>query len=313
MGLGLSLDKNVNTPAYGEPQDLRDFQLLKKILIEVQPDIVFHLAAQPLVIESYKNPLFNFSTNIMGTVNLLEACRNLKSIKSIINVTTDKCYENKESSQAYMEDDKLGGHDPYSSSKASSELVTSSYRKSFFEEKKIGLASARAGNVIGGGDFSDNRIIPDIYRSIKQNSKLIIRNPKAVRPWQHVFDVIFGYLILGMKLYENPKDFSESFNFSPSDDQTLDVEGVVKEFISIIGDGEYVISSSKKNLHESQLLKLNSEKARHKLGWSPKFSINESIHTTAIWYKDYMSGLDVTAFCDDLLDQYIYSMVKNEK
>ncbi|MDA0902621.1 MAG: CDP-glucose 4,6-dehydratase, partial [Proteobacteria bacterium] len=219
--------------------DIRNFNSLKEILEETKPDIIFHLAAQPLVRESYKYPIYNYETNVMGTVNLLEAAKDLKSLKALVNVTTDKCYENKEWQWPYRENDPLGGYDPYSASKACSEIVTNSYRKSFFEVKNIGLASARAGNVIGGGDFSKDRIIPDIVESIKNNQNVTLRNPNAVRPWQHVLDVLYGYLLLGQKLYENPKEFSESFNFSPIENKEVNVEEVVNSFISAIGSGSY--------------------------------------------------------------------------
>ena len=285
--------------------DIRDFKSLKETLENAKPDIIFHLAAQPLVRDSYEDPIYNYETNVMGTVNLLEATKDLKSLKALVNITTDKCYENKEWLWSYREDDRLGGHDPYSASKACSEIVTNSYRKSFFIDKNIGLASARAGNVIGGGDFSKDRIIPDVVESIKNNQKVILRNPKAVRPWQHVLDVLHGYLLLGQKLYDNPKEFSESFNFSPVENKEVNVEEVVNNFISAIGNGSYEIDLDKANLHEATMLKLDSSKAFKRLNWTPKFKTTEAISKTALWYKDYLEKSDIKTLCQKDLNNFI--------
>jgi CDP-glucose 4,6-dehydratase len=285
--------------------DIRSFKSLKEVLDKSKPDMIFHLAAQPLVRDSYENPIYNYETNVIGTVNLLEVAKDLKSLKALVNITTDKCYENKEWAWPYREDDKLGGHDPYSASKACSEIVTNSYKKSFFEGRNIGLASARAGNVIGGGDFSKDRIIPDIIRSIKDNKKVILRNPNAVRPWQHVLDVLYGYLLLGERLYKNPKKFSESFNFSPLENKEIIVEEVTKEFISSIGKGSYEIDSSKENLHEAKMLKLDSSKAFRDLNWIPKFRTEEAISQTALWYKDYLEKKDIDLICQKELKNFI--------
>jgi CDP-glucose 4,6-dehydratase len=285
--------------------DIRDFQKLKKILKISQPDIIFHLAAQPLVRASYEDPVYNYETNVMGTVNLLEVSKDLESLKALVNITTDKCYENKEWFWSYREDDTLGGHDPYSASKACSEIVTNSYRKSFFVDKNIGLASARAGNVIGGGDFSRDRIIPDIVRSIRKNQKVVLRNPKAVRPWQHVLDVLYGYLLLGEKLYNNPMNYSESFNFSPIENMEVNVERVVNKFISVIGRGGYEINSDKTNLHEAQMLKLDSSKAFKKLNWRSKYKIEDAIHKTSDWYRDYLQNSNARTLCENELNNFI--------
>ncbi len=295
------IDKKINSHI----SDIRNFKNLKEVLQNADPDIVFHLAAQPLVRDSYKDPIYNYETNVIGTVNLFEACKDLKSLKAIINITTDKCYENKEWHWPYRETDTLGGYDPYSASKACSEIVTNSYRKSFFENLNVGLASARAGNVIGGGDFSRDRIIPDIVRSIRDDRKVILRSPQAVRPWQHVLDVLYGYLLLGQKLYNNPKDFSESFNFSPLDTRELVVEEVTKNFIAEIGNGSYEVDLSKANLHEASMLKLDSSKAYKILGWVPKFKTTEAISKTAIWYRDYLKELDVELICKNELNNFI--------
>lgn len=285
--------------------DIRDYEKLKKVLQNSKPDIVFHLAAQPLVRDSYNRPLYNYETNVMGTVNLFEASKRLDSLGAFVNITTDKCYENKEWFWPYRENDSLGGHDPYSASKACSEIVTNSYRKSFFEGLSVGVASARAGNVIGGGDFSIDRIIPDVIRSIKLDQKVVLRNPKAIRPWQHVLDVLSGYLLLGKSLYSNPKKFSESFNFSPFESRDVTVEELTKHFIYSVGKGSYKIGTTEINLHESKMLKLDSNKAHSKLGWSPKFKISEAVSKTAFWYKCYFDELDINSLCLNEINNFI--------
>lgn len=296
---------NIDRKVDSHIADIRDYKKLDEVMQSSKPDIIFHLAAQPLVRDSYENPIYNYETNIMGSVNLLEASKGLESLKALVNITTDKCYENKEWIWPYREDDALGGHDPYSASKACSEIVTNSYKKSFFEKLNIGLASARAGNVIGGGDFSKDRIIPDIVRSIKNNQKVILRNPNAVRPWQHVLDVLYGYLLLGERLYKNPKEFSESFNFSPLENKEITVEEVAKKFISSIEKGSYEIDSSKANLHEATILKLDSSKSFRKLNWTPKFRAIEAISETAFWYKEYLKGSDMEELCQAEIQKYI--------
>lgn len=284
--------------------DIRDSKKLEHEIKTSSPDIVFHLAAQPLVRDSYLDPVETYSTNITGTVNLLEIIRNINSnIKAVINITTDKCYENQERSEPYTENDKLGGHDPYSASKACSEIITSSYYKSFYSKNNIGLASARAGNVIGGGDFSKDRIIPDLIKSIKQNNKTIIRSPNAIRPWQHVFDALYGYLILGQKLYENPQKHSQAYNFSPLDVKEVNVENLVKQLLDIMNNGSYEIDKKAANLHEAQILKLDSNKAKKELGWIPKFDVGKSIKQTAIWYKNYLNI--------DNIEEYSYYHLKS--
>ncbi len=296
---------NINQEVDSHIADIRDYKKLREVLQSSKPDIIFHLAAQPLVRDSYEDPIYNYETNVIGTVNLLEASKDLKSLKALVNITTDKCYDNKEWFWPYRENDTLGGHDPYSASKACSEIVTNSYKKSFFEKLNIGLASARAGNVIGGGDFSKDRIIPDIVKSIKDSQNLILRNPNAVRPWQHVLDVLYGYLLLGESLCKNPKEFSESFNFSPLENKEIIVEEITKEFISLIGKGSYEIVSSEANLHEATMLKLDSSKAFKKLNWTPKFKTMQAISETALWYKEYLKRSDIESLCQNELNNFI--------
>lgn len=299
----LNLDQKVESNI----ADIRDFEALKSTINKFKPEIIFHLAAQPLVRESYKDPIFNYSTNVMGTVNLFEATKNLDSLKSIVNITTDKCYENKEWIWPYRETDNLGGHDPYSASKACSEIITTSYRKSFFIEKKIAIASARAGNVIGGGDFSLDRIIPDIIQSIKNKQHLVVRNPNSIRPWQHVFDVLNGYLLLACKIYDDSQKFSCSFNFAPIDIKEITVEDLARSFISNIGMGSYKIEKNNANLHEAEILKLDASKAVKLLNWLPKYKTDLAINQTALWYKEYLNNANLELFCKNNIEDFFNS------
>lgn len=289
--------------------DIRDYDFLKKSLEQVQPEIIFHFAAQSLVRNSYLDPRYNFETNILGTVNLLEACRGINSIKCVVNITTDKCYENKESALLFKETDRLGGHDPYSSSKACSEIITASYKKSFFETTKVGLATARAGNVIGGGDFSTDRILPDLFYAIKNSNKLKIRNPNAIRPWQYILDVLFGYLILGKNLYERPLEFSEAFNFSSHEKKNISVKQLVDQFIEITQKGEYEIESIKEDFHEAKTLNLDATKALHRLGWKSKYNIYEALSRTSLWYKSFIEGKNVSKLCENELYDFMKKLV----
>jgi len=281
--------------------DVRDFKKLQKELCSFAPDIVFHLAAQPLVRVSYKDPLETYQTNVIGTANLLETAKNCPHVKAVINVTTDKCYKNKEQDYAYKETDELGGYDPYSNSKACSELVTSSYRDSFFNPKDFGkkhnlaLASARAGNVIGGGDYSLDRLLPDFVKAIENGEEIILRNPNAVRPWQFVLEPLYGYLLLGKKLLEGNVKFASAFNFGPYDSSIITVESVVKTAIASYGKGNYSIDKGV-HPHEATLLKLNNEKAEKELSWKPIYSVKEAIEKTIDWYKAYDDGENMFEF-----------------
>ncbi|MCL2334807.1 MAG: CDP-glucose 4,6-dehydratase [Endomicrobia bacterium] len=290
--------------------DIRDFDKLKKEIAAFKPDIVFHLAAQPLVRLSYKEPLETYQTNVMGVVNLFEACRSCKNIKAVVNVTTDKCYQNKESGQSYKETDELGGYDPYSNSKACSELVTASYRNSFFNNSEFGkkhataVASARAGNVIGGGDFSQDRLIPDFVRSINEGKEIILRNPKATRPWQFVLEPLSGYLLLGKKLLENNVKFASAYNFGPYAESAVAVEEVVKKAISAWGKGSYKIDAGE-HPHEAGLLHLCIDKAAAELNWKPVYTIEDAVKKTIDWYKNYYEGgTDMAAFSNAQIAEY---------
>lgn len=275
--------------------DIRDFEKLEIVINDFQPDFIFHLAAQPLVIRSYSEPLYTFDVNIMGTVNLLEAVRLLKNKCTVIVVTTDKVYENCETGKAYKESDKLGGYDPYSASKAGAEIVVSSYRNSFFnfsnyEVHQKALASARAGNVIGGGDWSENRIIPDIIRGIENEEDIIVRNPGSVRPWQFVLEPLGGYLLLGARLCNEPQTFADAWNFGPLKDDVMNVKEVTEQALGIYGKGRFVTAPLPGQQHEAGLLNLDIEKSISVLGWKPKLKTTEAIEYTVDWYKNATPG-----------------------
>jgi CDP-glucose 4,6-dehydratase len=270
--------------------DIRFRQILEEELLSFQPDIIYHLAAQPLVRRSYKIPAETFEINVTGTANLLEAAWKLKNKCSIIVITTDKVYQNKEQHILYKEDDVLGGHDPYSASKACAELVSDSFRKSFFnyddyDSHQKALSTVRAGNVIGGGDWSTDRLLPDIINHLVTGKPIPIRNPAAVRPWQHVLEAITGYLLLGMKLHTYPEQFSQPFNFGPQPADHLPVKEVVEKAISVWGSGSWQDISDSNQPHEAGLLKLDINKAMKALNWKPKLNAADAIRWTVEWYK----------------------------
>ncbi len=281
----LGLEKNI----INEIGDITDFQNLKEKVDQFQPDIVFHLAAQALVKKSYDEPLDTYNTNIIGSANILEVVRQSDSIKTLVFITSDKCYENVEWIWGYRENDKLGGYDPYSSSKASAEIVFSSYLRSFFYEQNIGAASARAGNVIGGGDYSNNRIIPDCIKSITSNTPIKLRNPNATRPWQHVLEPLYGYIKLGYNLSKDSKKYSGSWNFGPSAYEPRTVHEVAKSIVKTFKKGEIIIEKSG-DFHEAQLLQLNCDKANQQLKWFPKWNVDKTLDETAMWYKLIYEG-----------------------
>ncbi len=271
--------------------DILNKEKLAEEILDFQPDFLFHFAAQPLVRRSYEQPLYTFEVNINGTAHVLEAVRRLEKKCAIVLITTDKVYENYETDYAYKENDKLGGYDPYSASKAAAELVISSYRNSFFkstENEKHGkaIAVARAGNVIGGGDFAQDRIIPDIIKALKASIPVIIRNPQSVRPWQHVLEPLSGYLLLGANLINDPCKFAESWNFGPQPGDLLTVEELVQCAINYYGAGEYLILNQSGQPHETKQLRLDINRAKEKLGWQPLFNSREAIRHTINWYKE---------------------------
>ena len=249
-----------------------------------KPIIVFHLAAQPLILESYKKPYLTYTVNCLGTLNILETVKNNNIIKSLVCITSDKCYESNNSTKGFKETDKLGGEDPYSGSKASAEIMIGTYQKSFFNEKKCGIASARAGNVIGGGDWSENRLIPDSINSIMKNKTIYIRNPNFNRPWQHVIEPLYGYLILAKKIYKEPKRYSGPWNFGTKKNTVTNVLKIVKAIVKFWGKGKINFKRNQK-YYEQTNLQLNINKSKKFLKWEPKYSIIKSIHVTVNWYK----------------------------
>ena len=277
------VDKKIIKSYFG---NIENHKILQNVIKKSTPEIIFHLAAQSLVIDGYESPLKTFKTNILGTLNLLDICKNVSSVKSIIIVTSDKCYKNSSRLKYYEENDELGGTDPYSASKAGAEIISNCYLKSFFSKKKVGLATVRAGNVIGGGDWSKNRIIPDCIRSIFKNSPLILRNPNHIRPWQHVLDPINGYLLLAMKLYHNKKN-SGPWNFGPNYKEIKSVKSLVKLFFKKTNK-KIKITVSKNNNNESYSIKLNSSKSRKKLLWKSKYNFKNCIDLTYDWYDKFL-------------------------
>lgn len=278
--------------------DVRDFEKTKKIIRDFKPEIIIHMAAQPLVRYSYQNPIETYATNVMGTVHVLEAAKTCETVKAIVNVTTDKCYENKEWMWGYRENEAMGGYDPYSNSKACSELVTSAYRNSFYQKLNIGLASARAGNVIGGGDWSQDRLIADIMKSIVAQKPVIIRSPNAIRPWQHVLEPLSGYLLLAEKLFHDAEKYSEGWNFGPHAHEAVTVENIVKKIFSNWTDKNagYVIEPDIDNLHEAHFLKLDITKATTELNWKPKLNIDTTIKWISSWYQAWMKKESMREF-----------------
>lgn len=275
--------------------DIRDEVLLRQKILEVKPELVFHLAAQPLVRRSYRKPLETWATNVMGTANVLDACRQVAELAAIIVVTSDKCYENKEWVWGYREIDSLGGHDPYSASKGGSELVAASYRNSFFNTPTSPLlATARAGNVIGGGDWSEDRLVPDLVRSIAAGKSLEIRSPLAKRPWQHVLECLSGYLALGQQLLEKNAACAEAWNFGPERDGNRQVKQVLAELKTNWPNVEWICSDTAQP-HEAQLLHLDSGKAREKLRWRPVWTFDEGIAATAEWYRAWLEKKELVS------------------
>lgn len=276
--------------------DVRDTAVVAKTVRDLQPEFVFHLAAQALVRPSYDDPVTTFSTNVQGSVNLLEAVRQCESVRSLVYITSDKCYENVEWIWGYRENDQLGGRDPYSASKAAAELAFSTYARSFFEQRPLlGAASTRAGNVIGGGDWAVDRIIPDCIRAIQAGEPVRLRNPGATRPWQHVLEPLAGYLMLAARLYEEPKKWDGSWNFGPSTQEVRTVLSVAEIVVGHIGKGRVEVVESKTQVHEARLLQLNCDKAHQLLGWYPRWHVEKTLEATALWYKTIMQGGDAVA------------------
>jgi len=287
--------------------DIRNLNKIKNIIIKEKPEIVFHLAAQALVRDSYDDPIKTYSTNTIGTINVLEAIRKTSSVKSVVVITTDKVYENNELGISFKETDSLNGHDPYSSSKAAADIATQSYIKSFFNKKQgPQVAIARAGNVIGGGDWSKDRLIPDIMYSIyEKNAQVEIRNPQAIRPWQHVLEPLFGYLTLSKGLYQKKQNFIGAWNFGPKNESFVPVGNLTKEVFKIIGKGKLKIRSEKSK-HEAEILKLNITKAKNTLKWYPILNFHKNIKLTSEWYKNYYEKtIDPIKFTNNQIKRFL--------
>lgn len=289
--------------------DIRDAAKVKKALLAARPEIVIHMAAQPLVRESYRSPAETYETNVMGTVNLLEAVRACGSIKAVVNVTTDKCYENKERLRGYKEGEPLGGYDPYSSSKACSELVCAAYRDSFFNPAGYGrhgvaLATARAGNVIGGGDWAADRLIPDLIRAAVKGEKVLIRSPRAIRPWQHVLEPLAGYLQLAEKLYTRGPRYAGAWNFGPGAGDAKDVEWIVKRMFAAWPEAPGYVIDRGRHPHEAHYLRLDSSKARRELGWAPRWHVGQAIDRIVAWTRACSAKRDMRAMCLEQISEY---------
>jgi len=292
--------------------NILDIELFTRKMLDISPEIVIHMAAQSLVKESYTNPQLTYSTNIMGTVNLFEVIRKTPSVKAILNITSDKCYENYETNVGYTEIDPMGGFDPYSSSKGCSELISSAYRQSFFQNEGVALATGRAGNVIGGGDWAKNRLIPDAIRAFLSNNPLIVRNPLATRPWQHVLEPLSGYILVCQQLIKAPKEYSEGWNFGPSSEDVASVSKLVDIVVKVWGKNASWKQDNNFHPHEAHLLGLDCSKANSKLNWTPVWHLDRSIFETIQWYKKWNSGQDMHKFSVNQIEYYQKEYQLNE-
>jgi CDP-glucose 4,6-dehydratase len=296
--------------------DVRDLDSLRRALSFASPEIVIHMAAQAIVRKSYAHPVETFATNVMGTVNLLEAVRGCDSVRAVLIITSDKCYENKECIWGYREDDPMGGHDPYSASKGAAELVVSAYRRSFFanvggKRKRVGIATARAGNVIGGGDWAEDRLIPDFFRAVLAKKKLVVRSPSAIRPWQHVLEPLSGYLALSEQLWKDPAHTSGAWNFGPDVDALWSVSDLADELVCLWGTGAgWKVAATKNPLHEAGILALDCSKARIKLGWQPCLALGNALNLTVEWCKSHAGGKDMRKFTESQVREYIEGIKK---
>lgn len=281
-----------------EEGDIRNFEQLRDSISQFQPEIVFHMAAQPLVRLSYDDPIGTYSTNVMGTVHLLEAVKQVGGVKAVVNITSDKCYENREWVWGYREEEAMGGYDPYSNSKGCAELVASSYRQSFFNKDKYGehgcaLASVRAGNVIGGGDWADDRLIPDMLKAFSSEVAVEIRSPNAIRPWQHVLEPLSGYITIAEHLYENGTEYAEGWNFGPREDDAKPVQWIVENLVHQWGEGASWYLTEGEHPHEAHYLKLDCSKAKMRLNWQPVWGLEETLNRIVVWQKAWLNGEDI--------------------
>ena len=285
--------------------DIRDAAALKNALHSFQPEYVLHLAAQALVKKSYEDPIVTFGTNVMGSVHLLDAVRQCDSVRSLVYITSDKCYENLEWVWGYRENDRLGGYDPYSGSKAAAEIVFSAYERSYFAARpNLGAATARAGNVIGGGDWATDRIVPDCIRAIESHSPIRLRNPQATRPWQHVLEPLSGYLLLAVRLRNQPEKYAGAWNFGPSTAEVRTVREVAESIANHLGRGRIEIADSQQHHHEARLLQLNCDKAHQLLGWRPRWHVDRTLAATALWYKTILEGGDAESVTRAQIREY---------
>jgi CDP-glucose 4,6-dehydratase len=284
--------------------DIRDREVLEQTLVSADPEIVIHLAAQPLVRASYHDPVGTYATNVMGTVHLLEAIRKAASVRSCVVVTTDKCYENREWPWGYREDEAMGGYDPYSNSKGCAELVVSAYRRSFFGKGKTALASARAGNVIGGGDWAEDRLVPDILRAVAKGDPVLIRNPLAIRPWQHVLEPVGGYLVLAQALWNDPEGSAQAWNFGPRDEDAQPVQWIVERMCAAWGEDAHWIRDESVQPHEARFLKLDISKARAGLRWTPRWTLAEALESIVAWHRSWLAGDDMHRYCNAELERF---------
>lgn len=285
-------------------EDVRDLEKLSQAIRETSPNIVIHLAAQPIVRDSYKDPVYTYETNVMGTVNILESIRNVSSVKSFLNVTTDKVYRNNEWCWGYREDEYLDGFDPYSNSKSCSELVTHSYKRSFFSDNHVAISTARAGNVIGGGDFSGDRIIPDCVRAAVSNKPIIVRNPNSTRPYQHVLEPLFAYLMIVEKQYENAS-YADCYNVGPDEQDCVSTGNLVDMFCKAWGNNIKWESVPDNGPHEANFLKLDCSKLKSTFNWRPRWNIQEAIEKTTEWSRSYFNGEDITKIMDNEISEFI--------
>ncbi len=292
--------------------DIRDLDRVTQSINDFQPDILIHMAAQPLVRYSYDAPIETYAVNVLGTAHVLEAAKLCGSIKSVVSVTTDKCYENKEWVWAYRENEPMGGHDPYSSSKGCAELVTASYRRSYYEEKGIGLASARAGNVVGGGDWALDRLIPDILRAFEKEQPVVIRSSNAVRPWQHVLEPLSGYLVLAQRLFEKPGDFAEGWNFGPNEEDAKPVSWILDRMVDAWPGSSWQLDQATNNPHEANYLKLDISKAKSKLDWQPTWDLKHTLENIVKWHRAWLSSDDIQAFSKIEINEFMNSLERRK-
>jgi CDP-glucose 4,6-dehydratase len=289
--------------------DIRDQDTLHESMVSFSPDILIHMAAQPLVRCSYNEPIETYEVNVIGTAKVLEVARSCSNLKAIVNITTDKCYENDGRTEGYKENDPMGGYDPYSSSKGCAELVTSSYRRSFLQEQGIGLASVRAGNVIGGGDWANDRLIPDILRSFENGDSVVIRNPKATRPWQHVLEPLSGYLFLAQKLYKDQKEYAEGWNFGPNEQDVKPVDWILDKMIGNWPNSSWELDENF-SPHEASFLKLDFSKAKSKLDWNPVWELSHTLEKIVNWHQAWLNKEDIQARCLAEIEEYTKDMNK---